>query len=78
MPVHLGIACNWGRVHFVASSNRIEISSAELAMNAHSLVCFCGATTYFSREQLRPYRVSEETFHTGYARLGEYEMERTA
>jgi len=77
MPIHLGIACGCGRVHFIASSSRIEVSHATESGSVYKLTCFpdCSAITYFSHAQLRRYSLSELVFRRSYANLGEYHVE---
>jgi len=80
MPIHLGIACRCKRVHFLASSRRIEVSRTTRSGNIYVLICCldCAATTLFSKDQLLPYSVAELVFRKGYAELGEYQAEGRA
>ncbi|MBV9481719.1 MAG: hypothetical protein JO249_13340 [Acidobacteria bacterium] len=74
MPIHMGIVCGaCGAVHFVATSAAIELSSAIDGM--YRLTCQppCSSTRQFRKDEMRPYRVSEDVFNSGYATQGEYE-----
>lgn len=75
MPIHIGIMCNICRkVHFVATSHRIKPS--KLAAGMYRLACNppCRMQREFRKENMRPYRVAENVFKTGYANESEYEL----
>lgn len=73
MPVHMGIMCEkCRRVHFIGASPGIK---AVPTPGMYALTCpFCLETKEFRKETVRPYRVSDEVFKTGYAREGEYQI----
>jgi hypothetical protein len=73
MPVHMGIICErCHNVHFIGSSPGIKPMPTP---GMYVLVCrFCSETREFRKETMRPYRVSDDTFRSGYARKGEYQF----
>ena len=75
MPVHIGIMCERCRkVHFIATSPGIKLS--ERVEGMYRLTCKppCPEMREFRKESMRPYRVLDEMFKTGYAEEGEYEL----
>ncbi len=75
MPVHMGIVCDaCGVVHFVATSPGIKLSERVVGM--YRLTCKppCSVTRNFRKDEMRPYRVTDDIFQRGYAREGEYEL----
>lgn len=75
MAIHMGILCDACKtVHFVASSPGIELSHSIEGM--YKLTCKrpCSGTKHFRKDEMRPYRVSDGVFNTGYAEVGEYEL----
>jgi len=75
MPVHMGIMCERCRkVHFVATSRGIKPS--EFSAGMYRLKCPppCPEIKEFRKDSMRPYRVSEEVFRSGYAKEGEYQL----
>ena len=75
MAIHMGIMCDaCGTVHFIASSPGIELSHTIEGM--YKLTCKppCSGAKHFRRDEMRPYRVSDDIFHAGYAEVGEYEL----
>jgi hypothetical protein len=75
----MGIMCDACRkVHFIATSPGIQLSRTTEGI--YRLTCKppCPEVREFSREfrkeGIRPYRVSDTVFKTGYAEEGEYEL----
>ena len=66
MPVHMGIMCEkCRRVHFIGTSHAIKPVPTP---GMYALTCpFCLETKEFRKETVRPYRVSDEVFKSGYA-----------
>jgi hypothetical protein len=74
MPVHMGVICDRCRkVHFIATSPGIEFGPPGAA--TYRLCCKppCDEARVFRKDEMRPYRVSDEAFRKGYAEEGEYE-----
>jgi hypothetical protein len=74
MPVHMGIMCDrCQRVHFIATSSGIDFRPSVAA--TYRLRCKppCAEARAFRKDEMRPYRVSDEAFRRGYADEGEYE-----
>jgi hypothetical protein len=75
MAIHMGIMCDaCGTVHFIVTSPGIALS--ETISGPYQLACKppCSATKYFTKADMRPYRVSDEVFAKGYATVGDYEV----
>lgn len=75
IPIHLGIMCKMCRkVHFIATSHCIKPS--KLAAGMYRLTCNppCLASDEFRKENMRPYRVSDDVFKRGCAKESEYEV----
>jgi hypothetical protein len=75
MAVHTGIICDaCGTVHFIVTSSGVELSHTMDGM--YKLTCqpSCTAVRKFSKDEMRPYRVADESFAKGYAKVGEYEL----
>jgi hypothetical protein len=73
MPVHMGIMCEKCRkVHFIATSPCIAPTPTTERM--YVLTCRCREEKDFRKEGMRPYRVSDEVFQTGFAEEVEYEL----
>ena len=75
MAIHMGIMCESCRkLYFVATSRAIKpsVSAAEM----YRLKCTppCPEVTEFRKDSMRPYRVSEDAFRSGYAKEGEYQF----
>ena len=74
MPIHVGIMCKMCRkVHFIATSRSIRPS--KLAEGMYRVTCIPPCLTFgdFRKENMRPYRVSDDVFKRGYATDSEYE-----
>jgi len=67
----MGITCEkCHRIHFIGTSPGIK---AMLAPGMYALDCrFCSEKREFRKETMRPYRVSDDVFKTGYANEGDY------
>ncbi len=75
MTIHMGIMCEACRtVHFIGTSPGVEL--VKTIGGPYTLACKppCEAVRQFRRDEMRPYRVSDELFSTGYAEPGEYEL----
>lgn len=75
MAIHMGIMCEaCGMVHLVAMSPGIELSRT--TGGNYQLTCkpSCSVIRYFRKDEMRPYRVSDDVFNRGYAEVGEYEL----
>jgi len=73
MPVHVGIMCEkCHNVHFIATSPCISPSPTTEGM--YVLTCHCREEKDFRKEGMRPYRVSDGVFQTGFAEEIEYEL----
>lgn len=75
MAVHMGIMCDaCGTVHFIATSPGVEL--VKTMDGPYKLTCksSCSAGKYFTKSDMRPYRVADELFNRGYAEPGEYEV----
>lgn len=75
MPVHMGTMCERCRkVYFIATSRAIRPS--EFSAGMYRLTCNppCREFQEFRKDNMRPYRVSEDVFRRGQAREGEYEL----
>jgi hypothetical protein len=73
MPIHMGIVCERCRkVHFIGTSPGIKPMPTP---GMYALTCrFCSETREFRKETMRPCRVSEDVFRSGYGKEGEYEL----
>lgn len=75
MAIHMGIMCERCRkVHFVATSHGIRMKETKERMYLLRCEPPCTEVKEFRREGMRPYRVSEEIFKSGYAQEGKYEL----
>ena len=75
MAVHTGIMCKACRkVHLIATSPGIGFSRTTDGMYQLACKAPCSVTTPFRKDEMRPYRVSEDVFKRGYAETGEYEL----
>lgn len=75
MPIHMGVMCERCRnVHFIATSLTIRPSTANPGMYRLSCRFGCNEITEFRKDAMRPYRVQEKVFQTGFAEEGEYEV----
>jgi hypothetical protein len=75
MPIHMGIMCDACRkVHFIATSPGIQLSRTTEGI--YRLTCKppCPEVREFRKEGMRPYRVSDTAFKTGYVEEGEDEL----
>jgi len=72
MAVHVGITCERCRtIHFILTSTGIKATPAP---GMFVLSCrFCKETREFRKETMRPYRVQDQVFRTGFAKEGEYD-----
>jgi hypothetical protein len=71
----MGIMCDACRkVHFIATSPGIILSRTTPGMYVLTCRFPCPEMREFRKDTMRPYRVTEEVFKTGYAREGEYEL----
>lgn len=78
MAIHMGIRCEaCRRVYFIGTSNRIQPS---LTATMYRLICIlpCLGRKEFRVDAMRPYRVDENVFKTGFAIEGEYEAVQAA
>lgn len=73
MPVRMGINCErCHKVHFIGTSSGIKTMPMH---GMYALFChFCSETREFRKEMMRPYRVSDEVFKTGFAKERECEL----
>ncbi len=71
MPIHMGIMCEkCHKLHFIGTSSGIKPMPTP---GMYALCCrFCSETREFRKETMRPYRVSDQVFKTGYANEDEY------
>ena len=69
----MGIICErCHKVHFIGPSPGIKPMPTP---GMYALVCrFCSETREFRKDTMRPYRVSEDAFRSGYAKEGECEL----
>ncbi len=75
MPIHVGIMCEWCRtVLFAASWHGISPSKRDAQVFEFACKPPCTAVREFRKDELRPYRISEDVFSKGYAREGEYQL----
>jgi hypothetical protein len=79
MPVHMGIMCERCRkVHFIATSRSIKPIVSMAGMYRLKCTPPCPEVRDFRKDNMRPYRVSEDVFRSGYAKEGEYELVEVA
>ena len=71
----MGIMCERCRkVHFIATSPNLRPSTANPGMYQLSCRFGCNETREFRKDTMRPYRVQDKVFQTGFAEEGEYEI----
>jgi hypothetical protein len=78
MPVHMGIMCELCRtVYLIATWSGITPSDRDKEIFRLACKSPCRELKEFRSDAMRPYRIAENAFSSGYAREGEYEIIRT-
>jgi hypothetical protein len=78
MPVHMGIMCERCRkVHFIATSRGIRPIASVAGMYLLRCNSPCRELREFRKDDMRPYRISEDVFRNGCAKEGEYQLVQT-
>lgn len=78
MPIHMGIMCDACRTVYLVATWR-GVTPSDRDREIFRLLCKppCPEVKEFRTDSMRPYRIPEEAFSSGYASEGEYEVVRT-